>query len=109
MSQSQITLDFDAPLPENIERFDGETFEPERDGERLSAQLVRVREVMVRGRWCTIPGLQRYLERKHYPVKFPQQSISARIRDLRKERFGRYTVERVYSIRGIWKYRIPKQ
>ncbi len=37
---------------------------------------------------------------------YPQASISARLRDLRKPRNGGYTVERSHVHRGVWAYRV---
>ena len=81
--------------------FDGETYEPVRDQKRLSGQLLRVYEAMKDGNWHTIMELA---ERAHGSP----QSISARIRDLRKDRFGAHDVERKRdSVReGVWLYRL---
>jgi hypothetical protein len=37
---------------------------------------------------------------------FPQASISARLRDLRKPKFGPYIVERQRRRPGTWEYRV---
>ena len=36
----------------------------------------------------------------------PEASVSARLRDLRNERFGGYAVEREYIGDGLWRYRV---
>jgi hypothetical protein len=83
--------------------FGGETFDPERDGERLSRQLHEVRMFMLsrKGQWfslCEISGA----------LGFPEASISARLRDLRKKKFGRWAVEarRRDGLRATWEYRL---
>lgn len=81
-------------------RFDGETYVPERDGERLGAQLVAVRTELLDHRWHTLAELARSCHAS-------EASVSARIRDLRKRRFGAYVVEREYLTGGLWRYRIP--
>jgi hypothetical protein len=79
--------------------FDGETYEDERDRARLSSQLNRVWQVTQDRRWHTLAELSAALGE-------PEASISARLRDLRKDRFGSYTVKRRYVERGLWKYKV---
>lgn len=79
--------------------FDGATFEPKRDESRLKIQLAKVRRAMWDGRWHTLDELATTADA-------PQASVSARIRDLRKSRFGAYKVEKRYVARGLFEYRI---
>lgn len=79
--------------------FGGETFVASRDDSRLTKQLHAVRDLMLDGRWRSLAQIED-------AVKCPQASISARLRDLRKPKFGGYTVEREYVTRGLWRYRI---
>lgn len=79
--------------------FDGETYSPKRDGERLFAQLNAVRSLMGDSNWRT---LQSIAARTHSP----EASVSARLRDLRKAKFGGSTVQRRYVGAGIWEYRV---
>ncbi len=67
--------------------FDGETYDPLLDGNRLRHQLGKVFEAMMRGEWLTLEEIQQRSGQ-------PQASISARLRDLRKPRFGSYILER---------------
>ncbi len=80
-------------------RFDGETYDPERDRARLSGALLRIREAMGDGRWWTIPRLAEL-------AGCTEAAASARIRDLRKRRFGGHTVERRNVGGGRWEYRL---
>lgn len=80
-------------------RFDGETIVPGRDNPRLGKQLIKIRDFMLDGRWRT---LDQIADRTDEPVN----SVSARLRDLRKRRFGSYTVERRYVNNGLHEYRI---
>lgn len=82
-------------------RFDGYTFDIRRDGWRLTRQLTRVRAVMSDNNWHTLDEIHRLTGGKDSTA-----AISARLRDLRKERFGGYTVEREYVANGVWKYRV---
>ena len=84
---------------EHAECADGETYEHERDHERIAAQRGRVKAVMQDGTWHTLG----YIESK---TGDPQASISARLRDLRKTKFGGHTVDRQYAGEGLWEYRM---
>jgi len=90
-------------MPEQLEAdFDGDTYDREFDHERLGAQMRRVFMLMRDGRWRTLGEI----EMMTYD---PQASISARLRDLRKEKFGGHTIERQRRgprENGIWEYRL---
>jgi len=104
---NQQALLFQVPKPKP--KFDGRTFEEKLDGPRLTKQLDRVREYMLAifPAWKTLAEIQKALEQK-YNAKFPQQSISARLRDLKKEKFGSYCVPKHRKegeeYKGIWEY-----
>jgi len=82
--------------------FDGETFDPKFDEDRLARQLGRVWNAMQDSRWRTLHEIAGI-------TGDPEASISARLRDLRKPRFGAYVVERNRrgeAERGIFEYRL---
>lgn len=79
--------------------FDGETYDYQRDGARLHKQLQRVYELMRDGEWRTLDEIS-------HLTGDPQSSVSARLRDLRKERHGAHDVERRYVRRGLYVYRV---
>ena len=79
--------------------FDGETFDEDRDGERLSGEFKAVKKYVLDGAWHTLAEISMALG-------YPEASVSARLRDLRKKKFGSYTVEREYVINGLWRYRV---
>ncbi len=79
--------------------FDGSSFESSRDGDRLQAQLAKVLDVMRGGQWRTLAAISEV-------AGAPEASVSARLRDLRKERYGSHTIERRYVVRGLWEYRL---
>ncbi|HKA65462.1 MAG TPA: hypothetical protein VKD00_07055 [Methyloceanibacter sp.] len=83
--------------PEDV-WFDGETYVHERDGQRLGAQINRVLHVMQDGEWRTLREIS---ER----TGDPEASISARIRDFRKDRFGKNKVDSEHIGHGLWRYR----
>lgn len=80
-------------------QFDGATYEPARDEKRLTGQLERVREAMANGEWWT-------LDRLTARVGGTTPAVSARIRDLRKPRFGAHKVERKSLGHGLFAYRV---
>ena len=79
--------------------FDGSTYSPAHDRGRLSAQLTLVYYVMSDGVWRTPAEIER-------AVGASWASIGARLRDLRKPKFGGYTVERRRCGRGLFEYRL---
>jgi hypothetical protein len=83
---------------------DGQTFDRNRDGKPLNQQAHDVFNLMRDGEW-------RPLFRISQITGHPEASISARLRDLRKSRFGGYTVERKRVGGGcdgerLWLYRV---
>jgi len=88
-----------APAVDLFSRFDGATYEPERDQTRLAVQQLAVFNAMKDGAWRT-------LARIHAMTGAPEASISARLRDCRKARNGGHTVERRYVERGLFEYRL---
>ena len=81
-------------------RFDGQTYSPGKDRARLTGQWSRVWKIMSSGKWHTL----------HYLSLLtgdPEASISARIRDFRKPRFGGHRVERRRATEGgTYEYRL---
>lgn len=83
-------------------QFDGQTFEPELDAERLASQLKRVYFVMSDGKYRTLSEIGKM-------TGDPESSVSARLRDLRKDRFGAYQIDRRRrgdGRRGWFEYRL---
>ena len=81
--------------------FDGETYDSGQDKLRLSTQLGRVFHAMTGGEWWTLEILSSV-------TRAPEASVSARLRDLKKKKFGGMTIERRRSERyqGLWDYRM---
>lgn len=77
--------------------FDGETFSFTEDSKRLSKQLDWVYSVMRSGRWYTLSRLAEV-------VHGSECSISARLRDLRKKRFGSHIIHTRHVAGGLWEY-----
>ena len=79
--------------------FDGATYSPVLDHIRLTGQLARVYDVMQDGRWRSLQVLA-------YKAQAPEGSCSARLRDLRKDKFGAYQVDKKRLNDGLWLYRV---
>lgn len=79
--------------------FDGATIDQERDKPRLFPQLLKVGHALLDGEWHTLPDLE-------LRTGAPQASISARLRDFRKPKWGAHTVEREYVQNGLHRYRL---
>jgi hypothetical protein len=86
-------------LWDEIPDFDGKTYERDEDHGRLARQLNMVRAIMRDGKWHTLGEIS---ER----VGSPEASISARLRDLRKPKFGGLTVDRQRRAKGLFEYRV---
>jgi hypothetical protein len=80
-------------------RFDGITFIPERDEVRLTGQLARVWDLMLDGKWRTLREIAD-------SANATEASVSARLRDMRKQRFGSHEIEREHISTGLFKYRL---
>ena len=81
---------------------DGATYNPELDHRRLAGQNLRVFNALQDGEWKTLRELSE-------DTGDPEASISARLRDLRKKKFGAHTVEsrrRGEPKQGLWEYKL---
>ena len=80
-------------------KFDGADYNHERDSERLTSQLSKIMDVVKDGNWRTLKEIADI-------TLYPEASISAQLRHLRKERFGSHEVEKTYIKNGLYKYRV---
>lgn len=80
---------------------DGDTFDPATDTVRLNEQQRRVADVMGDSRWRTLREIADV-------TGDPEASVSARLRDFRKPRFGGLVVlrRRRENAPGTWEYRL---
>ena len=78
---------------------EGATYDHARDGRRLTAQHHRVLAFMRTHGWVTLAAIAA-------ATGDPEASVSARLRDLRKPKFGAHLVNRRYVRRGLWEYRL---
>jgi hypothetical protein len=79
----------------------GETYDGDLDYDRLNEQAKRVYLAMIDMQWHTLA----YLAER---TGDPEASVSARLRDLRKPRFGSHEIatRRVPGVQGLWEYRL---
>lgn len=84
--------------------FDGCTYDPALDGERLGRQLDRVRDMLLghRGEWFTLAEMRSV-------AGGSEAGVSARVRELRQSRHGGCIVQRRRRSRGTWEYCIPRE
>ncbi len=98
---------FDKPKkkwPDEEYDFDGSTYEPKFDATRLRGEMARVYRTMTKnaGWWWTLREISQ-------DTGDPEASISARLRDLRKARFGAHTVNRRRRgdpTKGVFEYQL---
>jgi hypothetical protein len=86
---------------------DGDTFDEPFDRDRLNRQARLVWDCMSDGSWRTLADIA-------HETHCPEASVSARLRDFRKRRFGAHTVERerdtIDPSSGLFHYRlVPRQ
>lgn len=89
-----------ARIPPKV-AFDGSTYDPTQDYLRLNGQLGRVRLIMNDGKWHTLREMADN-------IGCEPQSVSARIRDLKKEQYGGLTIEKEHVKNGLWRYRLVR-
>src|SRR5215472_16026754 len=92
---------FDLPDPPKHRAFDGATYSPTHDHIRLKGQLSKVFDLIKDGQWRTLADIRRTIE------SGSEAAISARLRDLRKEKYGNHTVSRLrFTANGLFRYRL---
>lgn len=77
----------------------GPTYDEKRDKNRLDNQRNRILRHMLDGRWRPLFEISQDLS-------YPEASISAQLRHLRKPQFGAWKVDRRHIQNGLWEYRI---
>lgn len=78
---------------------DGDTFQMCIDYVRLNNQAQTVFDLMVDGKWRTLSDIAEL-------TGCPEASVSARLRDFRKPKFGSHTVNRRHIERGLYVYQL---
>lgn len=90
----------DVPFePSPLRAFDGHTYNPGQDFARLNGQLQRVAALMNDGRFRTLREIASV-------TGGTEASVSARLRDFRKPKYGAREVERERIAGGLYRYRL---
>lgn len=92
----------------------GPDYHRESDGSRLNTQMLRICAFMLQSsacnHWLTLAEIRSALESR-WIAKFPEASVSAQLRHLRKIAFGSYRLEkrrRGGASAGIYEYRLSE-
>jgi hypothetical protein len=94
--------------------FEGKTYDPLRDEQRLSSELWLVAAVLRDGRYWTVREIREEILRR-WQTDCSETGVSARIRDLRKPHHGGHVVvsrvrsgtgSRHLARSGTWEYRL---
>jgi len=86
---------FGQPQP----HFNGSDYIPVLDQRRLTGQLHEIKSLMSDGKWRTLGEVES-------ATGYPQASISAQLRNMRKVRFGSHTIEKQRRTAGQWEYKL---
>lgn len=83
-----------------VARYEGPV-DPKIDFDRLQGQTKAIHDLMIDGDWRTLTEIEQN-------TGYPQPSISAQLRHLRKARFGGFIVNkrRRFEDKGIWEYQV---
>lgn len=81
---------------------DGQSFSRKRDGVRLNKQAQDVFDFMSVGCWSTLREISK-------ATGHPEASVSARLRDLKKSKFGGYLIEKRNLGGGLWQYHMGER
>lgn len=80
----------------------GPAFQPQLDEARLERQHERIRD------WMLSMTTWRTLAEIAAALGYPEASVSAQLRHLRKPQFGRYVVTKRRRADARWEYRVEK-
>ena len=78
-------------------QFNGADYQPTRDNPRLTSQYKRIFHLMKDGAARTLTEIAK-------DTGDPEASVSAQLRHMRKEKFGRHFVKREHLGRGLYSY-----
>ncbi|HHT9137766.1 MAG TPA: hypothetical protein ACFYEK_11065 [Candidatus Wunengus sp. YC60] len=84
--------------------FNGPEYVEQLDFNRLYKQWKNIRDLMLDGKWRTLGEIEEVLG-------YPQASISANLRHLRKFRFGNFNVykrRKTYAGSGLYEYKLTR-
>ena len=71
---------------------------------KLRKDIAAVRTIMRSRGWITLREIELALMDRNIFIEL--QSVSARVRDLRKDQFGSHRVDRRFAGNGVWEYKL---
>jgi hypothetical protein len=72
---------------------------------KLHKDVAAVKRAMRKLGWASLWAIQG--EAIYFSGRWmPEQTVSARVRDLRKAKFGSHRVDRRYAGNGVWEYKL---
>ena len=74
---------------------------------KLNTDVAAVKRALRKKTWMTLREIQTELNDKCVYIEL--QTVSARVRDLRKAKYGAHIVDRRYVGHGVWEYRLGKE
>jgi hypothetical protein len=80
-------------------QFEGVDYQHERDSERLTSQIKKIKDTMQDGQWRTLKEIAS-------STGAPEASVSAQLRNLRKEKHGGHKVNRKHISNGLYLYQL---
>ncbi len=95
-------LDLETFIALNKPDFDGAVYDPKYDKARLTGQMLGIWNIMK-------DGVPRTLREIAFLTGYPEASISAQLRNFRKEKFGKHTLDKWHRGRkenGCWVYKL---
>lgn len=87
------------PKSTNVVDFHGDDYVPARDKDRLSSQIKKIYLHMRDEQWRTLQQISSDLD-------IPHSSVSAQLRNLRKEMFGSHKINRKHIKGGLYSYQL---
>ncbi len=92
--------------------FAGSDYDAQADYKRLKSQVDRIFALMKDGNWRTLTEIKDELETRYPLVSFPESSISAQLRNLRKTSGGAHIIEkkrRGKISNGVFEYQLKER
>lgn len=83
-------------------KFSGSDYDPKLDQNRLENGITRIFNLMKNGMWVTLEVISKN-------TKIGESSVSAQLRNLRKDHFGGHTIEKRRKgekTNGVWEYKL---
>jgi hypothetical protein len=90
----------------SVPNFSGAAYVPSLDRERLTLQIERIRSWALARDWFTLREARVDLERLYAPTIFPESSLSAQLRNLKKFPLSYRLLKRRRARGPVWEYKV---